>query len=125
MPQCVRKLQRQVAFSGMKRLQASFPFGFQAACDEASVRIDGALAPFRALGVDSIPRERKPGGECTERKVCPQESSGKRHKGTGEIWKRDQLHQDEYEVYKDKRDFENGRRTRAVWKDGRVKIVFE
>jgi len=48
-------------------------------------------------------------------------SPAKRNKETGEIWVRDRLHNDHYEVYKNKKDWENGRRTRSVWDDGRLK----
>lgn len=44
----------------------------------------------------------------------------KRNTTTGEIWVKDKLHKDEYEVYKNLKQFENGNRTRVVWDDGRV-----
>ena len=49
---------------------------------------------------------------------------GKRNKETGEIWVQDRLHKDHYEVYKTRKDFENGRRDRSVWSDGRAKDQF-
>jgi hypothetical protein len=49
---------------------------------------------------------------------------GKRDSQTGEIWVKDKLHKDHYEVYKNKRDFDKGKRTRSVWEDGRAKETF-
>jgi hypothetical protein len=51
-------------------------------------------------------------------------SKAKRHKTTGEIWARDLLHKDHYEVYKNKKAWEKGNRNRAVWEDGRLKECF-
>ncbi|HEV8581371.1 MAG TPA: RHS repeat-associated core domain-containing protein [Thermoanaerobaculia bacterium] len=51
-------------------------------------------------------------------------SSAKVNKDTGEIWVKDRFHKDHYEVYSSKKDFENGKRTRAVWADGRLKEYF-
>lgn len=48
----------------------------------------------------------------------------RRHKRTGEIWQKDLLHEDHWEVYKSMRQFERGRRDRAVWSDGRMKDQF-
>jgi RHS repeat-associated protein len=48
-------------------------------------------------------------------------SKAKRSKDTGEIWEKDMLHGDHYEVYKNRRDYERGRRDRSVWDDGRPK----
>jgi len=54
-------------------------------------------------------------------------TNGKRHKETGEIWVKDKLHKDHYEVYKYKKDFESKKqiRNRAVWEDGRLKEKFK
>jgi hypothetical protein len=49
----------------------------------------------------------------------------KRNKNTGEIWERDLLHRDHWEVYKTKKKWELGRRDRAVWNDGRLKEQFD
>ena len=51
-------------------------------------------------------------------------TSGKKNRATGEIWVKDPFHKDHYEVYKNKKDFENGDRSRAVWEDGRLKEKF-
>ncbi len=51
-------------------------------------------------------------------------AKGKRNKKTGEIWELDQLHKDHYEIYRNRRDYENGRRDRSVWDDGRQKQIF-
>jgi hypothetical protein len=51
-------------------------------------------------------------------------TSGKRDPKTGEIWVKDKLHKDEYEVYKNKKDFDKGKRSRSVWEDGRTKEKF-
>ncbi len=51
-------------------------------------------------------------------------TSGKRDKTTGEIWQKDKLHKDHYEVYKNRKDYDNGRRDRSVWEDGRLKEKF-
>ena len=49
---------------------------------------------------------------------------GKRNNITGEIWEKDKLHKNHFEVYKNKKDYENGRRDRSVWEDGRLKEKF-
>jgi RHS repeat-associated protein len=46
------------------------------------------------------------------------------NKETGEVWVRDRLHRDHWEVYKNQKEYENGYRTRAVWDDGRLKETF-
>ncbi|MRD46978.1 hypothetical protein GHT07_06795, partial [Caenimonas koreensis DSM 17982] len=51
-------------------------------------------------------------------------ASGKRNKKTGEIWEKDKLHKDHWEVYGDRKDYEKGRRNRDVWDDGRPKRKF-
>jgi hypothetical protein len=51
-------------------------------------------------------------------------TKAKRHKTTGEIWYPDLFHGDHWEVYKNKKDFEKGKRDRAVWNDGRLKQKF-
>ncbi|WP_143694914.1 RHS repeat domain-containing protein, partial [Variovorax sp. JS1663] len=51
-------------------------------------------------------------------------SKGKRNLETGEIWEKDQLHRDHWEVYGDKRAYEKGKRDRDVWADGRPKRKF-
>jgi len=48
----------------------------------------------------------------------------RRDRLTGEIWQKDLLHGDHWEVYKTLSDFENGARRRAVWSDGRLKRKF-
>jgi hypothetical protein len=45
----------------------------------------------------------------------------RRHRQTGEIWQKDLLHGDHWEVYKTISHFERGDRHRAVWSDGRLK----
>ncbi len=40
---------------------------------------------------------------------------------TGEIWKYDRLHFDHFEIYKNENDCRKGKRSRAVWWDGREK----
>jgi RHS repeat-associated protein len=49
---------------------------------------------------------------------------GRRDKDTGEIWEKDKLHNDHYEVYKNKKDYDKGKRDRDVWEDGRPKRQF-
>jgi len=51
-------------------------------------------------------------------------TSARRNRDTGEIWVKDRRHKDHYEVYKNKKDFENGVRHRAVWEDGHLKEEF-
>jgi hypothetical protein len=46
------------------------------------------------------------------------------NKETGEVWVRDRLHKDHWEVYKNQKEYEKGNRTRAVWDDGRLKETF-
>jgi len=48
----------------------------------------------------------------------------RRHRHNGEIWQKDLLHADHWEVYKTLRDFERGFRDRSVWSDGRLKDRF-
>ena len=47
-----------------------------------------------------------------------------RNKESEEIWERDKLHKNHWEVYRSKKDWENGARDRAVWDDGRLKQKF-
>ncbi|MDD9951828.1 MAG: hypothetical protein OXT67_09710, partial [Zetaproteobacteria bacterium] len=51
-------------------------------------------------------------------------SRAKIDKQTGEVWERDMLHKDHWEVYKNKKHWEKGKRDRAVWDDGRLKQRF-
>ncbi len=51
-------------------------------------------------------------------------SRAKHNLHTGEIWEQDLLHRDHWEVYKNKKKWENGERDRAVWNDGRIKERF-
>lgn len=46
---------------------------------------------------------------------------GKRDKITGEIWEKDKLHKNHFEVYKNLKDYQKGKRDRSVWEDGRPK----
>lgn len=46
---------------------------------------------------------------------------GKINKENGEVWEKDKFHKDHYEVYKDRKNYEKGRRDRDVWEDGRPK----
>jgi hypothetical protein len=48
----------------------------------------------------------------------------KKNKITGEIWVPDKMHGDHFEVYRNQKDFEKGRRDRAVWDDGTLKEKF-
>jgi hypothetical protein len=48
----------------------------------------------------------------------------RRDRFTGEVWQKDLLHGDHWEVYKTLSDFEHGDRRRAVWSDGRLKGTF-
>ena len=49
---------------------------------------------------------------------------GKKDKDSGEIWEKDKLHNDHYEVYKNKKDYDKGKRDRDVLEDGRPKRQF-
>jgi RHS repeat-associated protein len=51
-------------------------------------------------------------------------SKAKKNKETGEIWEKDLLHKNHYEVYKNKKLWEKGVRARDVWLDGRPKSTF-
>lgn len=51
-------------------------------------------------------------------------TKGKENIETGEIYEKDQLHKDHYEIYKNRRDYERGVRNRDVWSDGRPKRKF-
>ena len=42
-------------------------------------------------------------------------------KDDGTIWVKDLLHKDHWEVYKDKKSYEKGKRSFDVWEDGRFK----
>ena len=48
----------------------------------------------------------------------------RRHRDRGEIWQLDLLHGDHWEVYKTLKEFEQGKRDRSVWSDGRLKERF-
>ncbi|CAH2706644.1 hypothetical protein NCPPB1935_02510 [Xanthomonas campestris pv. nigromaculans] len=48
-------------------------------------------------------------------------TKGKVNKDTGEVFELDKLHKDHWEVYKNRRNYEKGRRDRDVWDDGRPK----
>ena len=48
-------------------------------------------------------------------------TKAKMNKKTGEIFEMDQLHKNHYEVYKNKKNYEKGVRSNAVWDDGRPK----
>ena len=48
----------------------------------------------------------------------------RRHRDSGEIWQKDRLHGNHWEVYKTLQDFERGSRDRSVWSDGRLKDRF-
>jgi RHS repeat-associated protein len=52
-------------------------------------------------------------------------TKGKINKQTGEIWEHDMLHKDHWEVYRNRKDYDNGKRDRAVWDDGRLKEKFD
>jgi len=43
---------------------------------------------------------------------------------TGEIWERDMKHKDHWEVYKNRKKYQNSKRCRSVWDDGRLKERF-
>ncbi|MEZ9187582.1 hypothetical protein AB4158_26090, partial [Vibrio splendidus] len=43
---------------------------------------------------------------------------------TREIWERDMLHKNHFEVYKNRKNFDKGKRDRSVWDDGRPKDTF-
>jgi len=47
-----------------------------------------------------------------------------RNKESGELWERDMLHKNHWEVYRNPKDWEKGIRDRAVWDDGRLKQKF-
>lgn len=51
-------------------------------------------------------------------------SRARRNVRSGELWERNLLHRDHWEVYKNKKKWENGVRDRAVWNDGRLKEQF-
>jgi len=44
-----------------------------------------------------------------------------RKKDDGSIWEKDKLHKNHWEVYKDKKNYEKGKREMDVWDDGRLK----
>ena len=49
---------------------------------------------------------------------------GKQNIETGEIFERDKFHKDHYEVYRNLKNYENGRRSGSTWSDGRPKDSF-
>jgi hypothetical protein len=49
---------------------------------------------------------------------------GKENTDTGEVWEKDKLHKDHYEVYRDRNAYNRGTRDRDVWSDGRSKRTF-
>ncbi|HXM51037.1 MAG TPA: RHS repeat-associated core domain-containing protein [Pyrinomonadaceae bacterium] len=48
----------------------------------------------------------------------------RRNTRTGEVWERDRLHKNHWEVYRNKKDYDNGRRDRSVWDNGDLKEKF-
>ncbi|MGR4893622.1 RHS repeat-associated core domain-containing protein, partial [Sphingopyxis sp. LARHCG72] len=48
-------------------------------------------------------------------------TKGKENIETGEVYEKDLLHKDHYSVYKNRRAYERGVRSRDVWSDGRPK----
>ena len=50
-------------------------------------------------------------------------SKAKRNIQSGEIWEKDLLHKDHWEVYKNKKKWEAGERDRAVWSNGNLKQI--
>jgi RHS repeat-associated protein len=78
-----------------------------------------------AQGCDGGEEKAEETPETDEDKFKPvRGTKGKENKETGEIYVKDQLHKDHYEVYKNKKDFEKGKRDRDVWSDGRPKRRF-
>ena len=51
-------------------------------------------------------------------------TKAKKNPDTGEVWEKDKLHKDHYEVYKNRKQFDKGVRDRDVWEDGRPKRFF-
>jgi RHS repeat-associated protein len=49
---------------------------------------------------------------------------GKENTKTGEVWVKDKFHKDHWEVYKNRKTYEQRKRHRAVWDDGRPKECF-
>ena len=48
-------------------------------------------------------------------------SKAYKNKADGTVWEKDMLHKDHWEVYKNQKQWENGRRSFSVWSDGRFK----
>ena len=100
----------------------------------------GVVATTHAVGMGaaagvSLMRGTGDGGRGPSSEVTPSTdkshfesvrgTSARKNRDTGEIWVKDRLHKDHYEVYKNKKDFDNGTRHRAVWEDGRLKQEFK
>jgi hypothetical protein len=84
-------------------------------------------------GGDRNPESKQAGGEERPKEPTPitapnafekvKGTKAFRNHKTGEIWERDMLHKNHYEVYKNKKAYEQGVRSRAVWDDGRPKSL--
>jgi RHS repeat-associated protein len=93
----------------------------------ATVTIDGLTPAAELHQAQAAPDSRRMHSQTPATnpdRFEPWKGPSKRDKVTGEIWVKDQLHKDHYEVYKNDRDFERGNRSRDVWADGRPKRTF-
>ncbi|MBJ7534907.1 hypothetical protein JDN40_12395 [Rhodomicrobium vannielii ATCC 17100] len=89
----------------------------------SNAEIQSALDGLRAKKTIEINLEHTP--ENNPEKFEPvRGASAKRNKETGEFWQKDRLHNDHYEVYKNRNNYEKAIRDRAVWSDGRLKKKF-
>ena len=97
------------------------PFGFDAT-RARTTSLEFVATETGAAGDGSVDgaREKTPGTD-PDRFRPVRGRSGKVDSETGEVWEKDKLRKDHYEVYKNQKDYEKGVRVRDVWADGRPK----
>jgi RHS repeat-associated protein len=99
--------------------------------NSSSANTQGETTPATPDPNDNRPNQSQSGGQNQQTPTTNPDrfepvrgQPAKRDKQTGEIWVFDRLHKNHYEVYKNRRDYERGRRSRSVWTDGRPKETF-
>jgi hypothetical protein len=87
----------------------------------------GALAGLRGFGKTGFRQLEKTPKTNPELFRNVRGCKGKCSTETGEIWEKDLLHKEQphFEVYKNKKFYDQGKRDRAVWEDGRLKEEFK
>ena len=114
---------------------AASPVSVPVAAGGVIVAVHGGVVAGTALNnLASANRGSSSGSGDTPTEVTPSTNKdaftgmrgrdAKVNKETGEVWVRDRLHKDHWEVYKNQKDYEKGNRVRSVWDDGRLKETY-